>query len=98
MARTFLVCAVVCLALALPPPAAAQASRTKEYPLDISRQPLTRALEQLNHQTNLYYAYIPASAEEERILVGPLKGNYQIDKALTELLQVDRADLRVDWG
>src|SRR5918994_1916376 len=87
MARTFLVRAFVCLALTLPPPAAAQASRTKEYSLDISRQPLTRALEQLNDQTNLYYAYIPASAEEEQTLVGSLKGNYQIDQALTELLR-----------
>jgi hypothetical protein len=87
MARTFLVCALVCLALTLTPPAAAQASRTKEYSLDISRQALTRALEQLNQQTGLYYAYIPASAAEEQMLVGPLKGDYQIDKALTELLR-----------
>jgi iron complex outermembrane receptor protein len=95
MARTFLVCAFVCLALILPPPAAAQASRTKEYSLDISRQPLTRALEQLNNQTNLYYAYIPASSEEEQTLVGPLKGNYQIDKALTELLRP--TELTFEW-
>jgi iron complex outermembrane recepter protein len=87
MARTLLVCAVACLALALPPLAAAQASRTKEYPLDIPRLPLTRALEQLNQQTQLYYAYIPASAEEEQIPVGPLKGDYQIDQALSELLK-----------
>jgi iron complex outermembrane receptor protein len=95
MARTFLVYAFVCLALALPPPAAAQASRTKEYSLDISRQPLTRALEQLNHQTGLHYGYSPKSPEEEQILVGPLKGNYQIDKALTELLQ--STDLTFEW-
>ncbi len=95
MARTFLVCAFVCLALTLPPPAAAQASRTKEYSLDISRQPLTRALEQLNNQTNLYYAYIPGSSEEEQTLVGPLKGNYQIDKALTELLR--STELTFEW-
>ena len=95
MARTLLVCAFVCLALTLPPPAAAQASRTKEYSLDISRQPLTRALEQLNHQTGLYYAYIPASPEEERMLVGPLKGDYQIDKALNELLQ--STELTFEW-
>src|SRR5918994_3584907 len=94
-ARTLLVCAFVWLALALPPSAAAQASRTKEYPLDISRQPLTRALEQLNKQTNLYYAYIPASSEEEQTLVGPLKGNYQIDKALTELLR--STELTFEW-
>jgi iron complex outermembrane receptor protein len=95
MARTLLVCAFACLALALPTPAAAQASRTKEYSLDIARQPLTRALEQLNHQTGLYYAYIPASAEEERMLVGPLQGDYQIDKALTELLQ--STELTFEW-
>jgi iron complex outermembrane recepter protein len=95
MARTFLVCAFVCLALTLPPPAAAQASRTKEYPLDISRQPLTRALEALNKQTNLLYAYIPASSEEEQQLVGPLKGNYRIDKALTELLR--STELTFEW-
>src|SRR5688572_8913501 len=94
MARAFLVCAFVCLA-ALPPPAAAQASRTKEYSLDISRQPLTSALEQLNHQTGLYYAYIPASSEEEGMLVGPLTGKYQIDKALTELLR--STELTFEW-
>jgi hypothetical protein len=95
MARTLLVCAVVCLALILPPPAAAQASRTKEYPLDISRQQLTPALEQLNRQTNLHYAYIPESAEEEQTLVGPLKGNYRIDQALTELLR--STELTFEW-
>jgi iron complex outermembrane recepter protein len=95
MARAFLVCALVCLALALPPAAAAQASRTREYPLDISRQPLTLALKQLNDQTGLYYAYIPASSEEEQTLVGPLHGNYQIDKALTELLR--STELTFEW-
>ena len=95
MARTVLVCTFVCLALILPPPAAAQASRKKEYALDISRQQLTRALEQLNLQTGLYYIYIPGSPEEERTLVGPLRGNYQIDKALTELLQ--STELTFEW-
>ena len=95
MARTLLVCAFACLALALPPLAAAQASRTREYPLDIPRQPLTRALEQLNEQTQLYYIYIPDSPEEEKILVGPLKGDYKIDKALAELLK--STELTFQW-
>jgi iron complex outermembrane receptor protein len=95
MARTVLVCAFVWLALALSPLATAQASRTKQYPLHIPRQQLTRALEQLSDQTQLYYTYIPASAEEEQTLVGPLKGDYRIDEALTELLK--STELTHEW-
>jgi iron complex outermembrane receptor protein len=95
MARTLLVCAFACLALALPPLAAAQASRTKAYPLDIARLPLTRALEHLNQQTQVYYVYMPASPEEEQILVGPLKGDFRIDAALTELLKA--TELTYEW-
>lgn len=96
MARTFLVAALVCLALILPSLASAQASRTKEYPLDIARQSLTRALWQLNQQTKVYYGYIPETPEEEAMQVGPLKGSYTIDQALTELLQP--TDLTHEWS
>ena len=62
MARTLLVGALACLALICRPAAGAQASSTKEYPLNIPRQPLTRALEQLYDQTGVYYGYSPELA------------------------------------
>ncbi|HKU16434.1 MAG TPA: TonB-dependent receptor [Steroidobacteraceae bacterium] len=80
-----LVGVLVCLTL-IAPAADAQTSRKKEYPLLVSRQPLTQALESLSQQTGVFYGYIPETQEEELILVGPLQGSYTIDAALTELL------------
>src|SRR5687767_166415 len=87
MARNILVCALVCLALTLAPAAEAQESRGKQYRIDVAKQPLTQALEQLNKQTGVLYGYSPETPEEERIVVGPVRGKYTIDKALTELLR-----------
>jgi iron complex outermembrane recepter protein len=91
MARTVLVCALACLALAFAPTAAAQDSRKgpppKEYNLHVAQQPLTQALESLYDQTGVYYGYSPNTDEEEQMLVGPLKGKFTIEEALTKLLQ-----------
>ncbi|HKQ14397.1 MAG TPA: TonB-dependent receptor [Steroidobacteraceae bacterium] len=92
MARTLLVGALVCLALALASAAGAQDPRNdpatrKEYSLNIDKQELTEALEQLYDQTGVFYGYSPETKEEEQKVVGPLKGKFTIEQALTELLQ-----------
>lgn len=95
LARNILVGALVCLTLTLAPSAGAQGSREKEYPINVNKQPLTRALEQLNEQTGVFYGYIPDTTEEEQKLVGPVQGKYTIDRALTELLR--STDLTFEW-
>jgi iron complex outermembrane receptor protein len=92
MARTLLAGAFVCLALALASVAGAQDPRNepatrKEYSLNIDKQQLTEALEQLYDQTGVFYGYSPETKEEEEKVVGPLKGKFTIEQALTELLQ-----------
>lgn len=100
MARTVLVQALACLALILAPPAGAQDSRKdplsrKEYSLHIEQQSLTHALEQLYAQTEVYYGYSPNTTEEEQMLVGPLKGKFTIEEALTRLLR--STGLTYEW-
>lgn len=95
MARRILVGALLCLALTPAPAAGAQDSRAKVYRIDVTEQPLTHALEQLNRQTGVLYGYIPETPEEEKKLVGPVRGKYTIDRALTELLRT--TDLTFEW-
>ena len=85
MARDILVGAFVCLALILAPAAGAQAVREREYPIDVDKQPLTRALEQLSEQTGVSYGYIPETSAEEQELVGPVQGKYTIDRKIEAL-------------
>jgi iron complex outermembrane recepter protein len=91
MARTVLAGAFVWLVLALASAASAQDPRKesaprREYSISIEKQPLTRALEHLYEQTGVFYGYSPNSTEEERMLVGPLKGKFTIEEALNTLL------------
>ena len=100
MARTILVGALACLALMLAQTAGAQSPRpehasSKEYPLNVDEQPLTRALEQLYAQTEVFYGYSPNSPEEEAMIVGPLRGKFTIEEALTKLLS--KTDLTFTW-
>src|SRR3982751_1062793 len=100
IARTVLAGALVCLTLALATAASAQDPRKdlgprKEYPISIEQQPLTQALEHLYDQTGVFYGYSPNTTEEERMLVGPLKGKFTIEDALTKLLQ--STGLTFEW-
>jgi iron complex outermembrane receptor protein len=96
MARNILlVGALVCLAVMLAPAAEAQDSRKRTYSIDVPRQALTRALEQLNRQTHVNYGYIPETAKEEQELVGPVQGKFTVDQALTELLRT--TPLTYEW-
>src|SRR5687768_5300641 len=67
------------------PPIFAQAP-PGQYSLDIAGQPLVAALKEFSQQTGLQVGYLPASAEEEGTIVGPLKGQYTVEAALGELL------------
>jgi iron complex outermembrane receptor protein len=92
MARTLLAGALACLVFALGSPASAQDPRKesgprKEFSISIEQQPLTQALERLYDQTGVFYGYSPNTTEEERMLVGPLKGKFTIEEALNKLLQ-----------
>ena len=100
MARTLLAGALACLVLALASSASAQdppheSGPRKEFSISIERQPLTQALERLYDQTGVFYGYSPKTPEEERILVGPLKGKFAIDEALNQLLQ--STGLTFEW-
>jgi iron complex outermembrane receptor protein len=76
--------------------AEAQAQNSSQkYPINIPRQSLTTALQQLADQTHVYYGYSPESTEEEQLLVGPVVGSYTIEEALTELLRPTR--LTFSW-
>jgi iron complex outermembrane recepter protein len=68
---------------------------SQKYPLNIPRQGLTSALQQLSDQTHVYYGYSPDSTAEEQIQVGPVVGEYTIEQALTEMLRPTR--LTFSW-
>lgn len=82
MARIVLVGAL-CLALTLA--AGAQDFNTKRS-IDIPPQALTSALAQLFAGSEINYLYSPDSDEQEKLQVGPVRGQYTIEEALTLLL------------
>lgn len=99
-ARTVLAGPLVCLAVVLASVADAQDSRkesgsAKQYSISIEQQPLTQALEHLYEQTGVFYGYSPNDPEEERMLVGPVKGKLTIEVALNRLLQ--STGLTFEW-
>ncbi|MBB6096339.1 outer membrane receptor protein involved in Fe transport [Povalibacter uvarum] len=63
----------------------ASAEDAKLYNLNISRQPLDAALQELARQTGLQVGRFSDAGQDE-ILVGPLSGDYAADKALEVLL------------
>lgn len=85
--RAALIAIVVsCLQLISFTSALAQKDMPQEF--NIERQPIAAVLKQLHLQTSpaIDFQYLPANAEEERILMGPLKGRHGLDVALTKLL------------
>jgi hypothetical protein len=63
----------------------ASADEARRYNLNISRQPLDTALEELARQTGLQVGRF-SDAGQDDVLVGPLSGDYAADKALEALL------------
>lgn len=85
MARIVLVGAL-CLALTLAASAGAQGF-DKKRSIDIPAQALTPALAQLFKDSGIDYGYSPDTSEQEDMKVGPVRGEYTIEEALTELLR-----------
>ena len=85
MARIVLVGAL-CLALTLAASAGAQGF-DKKRSIDIPAQALTPALVELFKDSGIDYGYSPDTSEQEETRVGPVRGQYTIEEALTLLLR-----------
>lgn len=83
--RTILAALVACMSLAVGAVTHAQ-TNAREYAFDIPQMAITPALREFSRRTGLQVGYFPDTPEEEKQLVGPLKGRYTVDAALTELL------------
>jgi iron complex outermembrane receptor protein len=84
--RTILIMFAAFASLHLGTNAFAQAGN-REYTFDIPQMAITPALREFSRRTGLQVGYFPDTPEEEEQLVGPLKGRYTIEAALTELLK-----------
>jgi iron complex outermembrane recepter protein len=62
-------------------------SSSREYTFDIQQMAITPALHEFSRRTGLQFGYLPDTPGEEDQLVGPLKGRYTAQAALTELLR-----------
>jgi len=60
-------------------------SVSREYDVNIERQPVTAALSGFSIQTGLQILHLPNGPVED-ILVGPVKGQYTAEEAITHLL------------
>jgi iron complex outermembrane recepter protein len=58
----------------------------REFDLYVAKQGVTDALHALSQQTGLNYGYLPDSAAQEQVLVGPIRGRFTLSRALTKLL------------
>lgn len=63
-----------------------QAPDTHEYILDISRLPIIEALKEFTTQTGLLISFWPDAQTDQNRLVGPLRGKFTAEVALTRLL------------
>lgn len=59
---------------------------TQEYSLDIPNKPVAAMLQDLSIQTGISVSLIVDDVDHRNVLVGPLKGRYTVDAALSELL------------
>ena len=84
-ARAFLAGAFVCISLCWTALTLAQES-SRQYDIDIGELPLAEALQAFSRQTGLQYGYLPTDEEEERMIVGPIKGRLTASEVLTKLL------------
>jgi iron complex outermembrane recepter protein len=84
-ARNILVGVLTCLLLSVTASISAQ-NDAPRYEFDIEQLPIVHALNRFHLQTRLQVGYLPASSEEEQTLVGPIRGRYTAEEALTLLL------------
>jgi iron complex outermembrane recepter protein len=84
-ARALLAGAFVCISLCWTALTLAQES-SRQYDIDISELPLAEALQAFSRQTGLQHGYLPTDEEEERTMVGPIKGRLTASEVLIKLL------------
>ncbi|MGH8187232.1 MAG: hypothetical protein ACREUC_11765, partial [Steroidobacteraceae bacterium] len=84
--RTVLIALAACISLHLGADAFAQ-SNNRAYPFNIPEMPLEVAVREFSRNTGLNTLYLPNTPQEARQVVGPLKGRYTVEAALTELLR-----------
>lgn len=63
-----------------------EAPATQEYVLDIPRLPIIEALKEFTTQTGLLISFWPDAQTDQTRLVGPLRGKFTAEVALTRLL------------
>ncbi|WP_116808681.1 TonB-dependent receptor [Steroidobacter cummioxidans] len=76
----------VWLGTALAQHAREQAPAAHEYPIDIPRLPIIEALKEFTTQTGLLISFWPDAQTDQSRLVGPLRGKFTAEVALTRLL------------
>ena len=60
---------------------------SRVYDFNIPQLPIADFIGAISKQTDTQFGYLPTDAEEEATLVGPLKGRYTVDAAVTEALR-----------
>ena len=84
-ARAFVAGALVCISLCWTTLTLAQ-ENSRQHDIDIGELPLSEALQAFSRQTGLQYGYLPTDEEEERKIVGPIKGRLTASEVLSKLL------------
>ncbi|HET9447841.1 MAG TPA: TonB-dependent receptor [Steroidobacteraceae bacterium] len=84
-AKALLAGAFVCLSLCWTGLTLAQ-ENSRQHDIDIRELPLAEALQAFSRQTGLQYGYLPTDEEEERTIVGPIKGRLTASEVLSKLL------------
>jgi iron complex outermembrane recepter protein len=56
------------------------------YEFNVPRMPIAEFIGAISEQTNTQFGYLPTDIDEEAALVGPLRGRYTVDAAITEAL------------
>ncbi|MFC4311920.1 TonB-dependent receptor domain-containing protein [Steroidobacter flavus] len=85
MKKTMLGSVVLCAATGYAAIGAAD-TMAREYSLDIPPKPVAAMLQELSVQTGISVALMADDVDHRNVLVGPLKGRYTVDAALSQLL------------
>ena len=67
----------------------------RKYEFEIEKVSLSDAIRQFSMTTGLQILYLPETEAEERQLVGPVKGSYTPEEALTQMLKP--TGLKFSW-
>lgn len=78
--------ASVLLCIAIPGWAQTRLSTAQHYVIDIPQLPIIDALKEFTTQTGLQVSFWPDAKTDQTVLVGPLRGKFTAEAALTKLL------------